>query len=273
MSGNGPGVIRPRWRKDLEQLVGPVKKITREEEIHLKLGVPPKTTSARGVVPRLRRQRMQPLELEPRIDPKGQPFYAKLRAEADSDLISTGKGKLYLGFHLDPFHQAHWNNLMKPLRFQLELPKGAQFDKESGEAAKVKVASDCDPREFLLKVENWPENEPVHLTVTYFACVEDKSCLAVRQSYVLHRRRDRDGGGARGEGAGYWDGEEFGRRLLARAKTHKDKLTKDEVMGLVRPHFEAFDKNKDGLLDLEELKAVADWLNHHHQPGEPTSKK
>jgi hypothetical protein len=39
------------------------------------------------------------------------------------------------------------------------------------------------------------------------------------------------------------------------------------VMGLILPHFEHFDTNKDGLLDAQELKAVSIWLNEHHKPG------
>jgi len=82
----------------------------------------------------------------------------------------------------------------------------------------------------------------------------------------LHRRRDRDGGGARGEGAGYWGAEEFARQILSRSKLG-NKVTEAEVMGLIRPHFKHFDTNKDGFLDFEELKIVARWLNEHHQPG------
>ncbi len=89
---------------------------------------------------------------------------------------------------------------------------------------------------------------------------------------MLHLRRDRDGGAARGKGAGYWDPVEFAKRMMTRDKNHDGKLSIDEVQGLVRPHFKFFDKNGDGLLDLDELKAVSDWLNYHHRPGEPKSK-
>jgi hypothetical protein len=54
-----------------------------------------------------------------------------------------------------------------------------------------------------------------------------------------------------------------------RAGKKGGKLTRDEVMGLVRPHFDHLHTNGDGFLDLEELKAVAAWLNRHHQPGRP----
>jgi hypothetical protein len=258
-------------RKDLEELVGKVEKVTKEEDVKLNIQLPLKAPAERGVVKRIQRPRMQALVMEPVVKPKDPPFYAKLRVEADNDLMTSGKGKLYLGFHLDPFHNAHWNNLTRPLKYKLELPEGAKVAKASGEAAKVDAASDSDPREFLLDVESWPEDEPIKLTVTYSACVET-ACHVVRQEYVLHLKRDKDGGGARGAGAGLW-GEEFARQQLARDKDGDGKLGKDEVMGLILPHFDRLDANKDGRLDAEELKEVARWLNTHHAPGVPEKPK
>jgi hypothetical protein len=258
-----PGLVR----KDLEALVGPVEKVTREEDLGLKLGLPVAPAAPRGVVARVPRSRMQPIVIQPQLDAaKGQPFYAKLRAEADADLMAEGAGKLYLGFHLDPFLHAHWNNLTEPLRFELEVPEGGKVEKKAYDGPKGKAASDADPREFLVDVQAWPEGKPLRLTVTYFACVGKEACHAVRQSYVLHRRRDKDGGGARGEGAGFWSAEEMAKMMLARAKV-PGKATEAEVMGLLRPHFKHFDANKDGFLDAGELKLVAKWLNQHHAPG------
>lgn len=258
-------------RKDLEELVGKVEKVTREEDIKLTLAPPVKAAAPRGVVARIQRPRMQAIEMTPVIPAKGQPgqtFYAKLRAEADADLLNDGAGKLYLGFHLDPFHGAHWNNLNPPVKYELTLPNGAKVAKASGEAAKVTAASDCDPREFLLDVEAWPDDKPIKLVVTYSACT-DKVCHVVKQEYVLHLKRDRDGGGARGTGAGFWDPAEFTKQLLARDRNGDGKLDKSEVMGLILPHFEKLDTNGDGLLDATELRPVSDWLNKHHQPGTP----
>jgi EF hand len=259
-------------RKDLEQLVGPVAKVTRQEDVKLNVGLPAKSAAPRGVVPRLSRPRMQPLEMEPKMEGKGQVFYAKLRPEADADLIRTGTGKLYLGFHLDPFHEAHWNNLTPPLRYKMDLPQGVKVAKATGEAPKVSVASDADPREFLLDVAEWPADKAIRLSVTYSACVEN-GCHVLTQHYVLHRRRDKDGGGARGVGAGFWDPAEFARQMLAGDKNGDGKLNVDEVRGLVRPHFAHFDTNRDGLLDAGELKQVSVWLNEHHGPGTPPKTK
>lgn len=252
-------------RKDLEKLVGPVEKVTKASDLKLNLQAPPKAPAARGILPRVQRPRMQAIEMVPVLDPKAPPFYAKLRAEADAGLILDGAGKLYLGFHLDPFHGAHWNNLSPPLRYRLDLPSGAKVEKGTGEAPQVKVASDCDPREFLLDVSAWPVDTPIKLTVTYSACVGE-ACHAIKQEYTLHRRRDRDGGGARGAGAGFWGAEEFAKQLLARDANGDGKLNEQEVMGLIRPHFSHFDRDRDGLLNFEELKEITRWLNEHHRP-------
>ena len=262
-----PGSVR----QDLEELVGPVERITREEDLHLDLLQPLKSVASRGVVSRIARPQMAPLVIEPQVDPKGLPYFAKLRAEAGPGLLRDGAGRLYLGFHLDPFHNAHWNNLTKPLSFKIEPVDGVTLDRWEAAAPQFSVASDADPREFLLKVEAWPAGRPLRLTVTYFACVGEDSCHAVQQAYVLHRRRDNDGGGARGEGAGYWDHDEFAERMLAGDKDNDGKLKKSEAAGIILPHFEKLDSNQDGVLDVGELKAVADWLNHHHQPGAPPS--
>jgi hypothetical protein len=262
-----PGLVR----KDLEELVGKVDRITREEDIKLKLVPPIKPAAQRGVLPRIKRPGMQALAMEALRDPKGPAFLAKLRAEGNAGLLKRGEGKLYLGFHLDPFHNGHWNNLTPPLRFRMAVPEGTKLAKLEYEAPRVKAATDSAPREFLLDVKGWPEGKPIVLTVTYSACVGEKACYTAKQSYVLQRRRDPDGGGARGEGAGFWTIEEVARMMLPAGK---DKVSEKEVMGLVRPHFHHFDANKDGFLDREELKTFVKWVNEHHKPGAmPKPKK
>lgn len=258
-------------RNDLVELVGPTDKITQVDELNLAIQLPLSGGAARGVVPRVKRPQMLPIQMAPKVEENGIPFYAKLRAEADAGVLKDGSGTLYLGFHLDPFHNAHWNNLTEPLTFTLEADESVQFEQTKISAEKVDVASDADPREFLLKVKAWPENQPVKLTVTYYACVGEETCHTVRQEYILHRVRDMDGGGARGEGAGYWKPEEFTRQLMVSDKDKDGKLKKSEVVGLVAPHFEKLDADQDGFLTPKEMMPVADWLNFHHQPGTPAA--
>lgn len=254
-------------RKDLIELVGPVERETKEADVRLNVVPPPKSPAARGVLARIPRDELFAIRLQPKIEAGGQPFFAKLRAEGDPSLIANGTGKLYLGFHLDPLHGAHWNNLTKPLQFTLDVPEGVRIERTTGESPKVDAASDADPREFLLQVDEWPVDAPVRLTVTYFACVGEEACHAVKQQYVLQRKRDEDGGRARGEGAGRWNPEDFARQMLQRDKNRDGELDLSEVQGLVAPHFDQFDTDRSGRLSFQELLAVSDWLNFHHEPG------
>lgn len=275
ISPEGKVVRKRAWsnpqlvRQDLQELLGPTDRITKEEDLHLNIELPLKGGAARGLVPRLKRPQMMPLIMVSELHPGDQPFFAKLRAEADPGLMKDGSGSLYLGFHLDPFHDAHWNNLTKPLSFRIEATDSVEFETREITAKKTDVPSDADPREFLLKVRSWPADESIRIIVTYFACVGEETCHTVQQKYTVRRERDTDGGGARGEGAGFWKAEEFARQLLASDKDKDGRLKKSEVVGLVAPHFEKLDLDQDGFLNAEELTPVAEWLNYHHQPGTP----
>ena len=151
-------------RRDLEQLVGPVEQPTRVADLDLQ-AEPPRDGVATGIVPRVEVSgRMQALVLEPLIEAGEVPFYAKLRAEADETLLNKGKGKLYLGFHLDPLYQVHWNNRTAPLEFEVVAPEGVRVSPSKNRAPKVKQPADADPREFLVKVKGardldfaWPQ--------------------------------------------------------------------------------------------------------------------
>ncbi|MEO8272271.1 MAG: deiodinase-like protein, partial [Aureliella sp.] len=55
-------------REDLEECVGPVDKITREEDLHLKFSLPLKDKGSRGAIPRIPRTRMTAILTEPIVD-------------------------------------------------------------------------------------------------------------------------------------------------------------------------------------------------------------
>lgn len=244
-------------RRDLEELVGRVEKITKAEDLNLKVQPALARPEAKGVIPRISRAGMFPLVAEPQLESGGEPFYAKLRPEADLAVIDEGKGQLYLGFHLDPFHQAHWNNLNKPLRFELEVPEGVQLSKSVGEAPRANAATDIDPREFLLDVKAWPKDKAMRLTVTYFACTDD-ACHEVRQVYVLHRQRDQDGGGAGRAGFRGLTLETMVQLLMKGDKNGDGQLTSKELNSIMQPRFPDFDRNHDGVLQKEEIQTMAE---------------
>lgn len=180
-------------RKDLEALVGKVDIITKPEDVILNAEKPTDNTFSKAAKGRISRTGLYALVSRPRIDPGGLPFYAKLRAEGDENLIAKGEGKLYLGFHLNPFLGAHWNNVNNPLRFELELPEGVKFSSEGGVSKRTDTAANVDPQEFLLDVAAWPKDKIVRLTVIYSACTESV-CHEVYQVYELRCEHDWDGG-------------------------------------------------------------------------------
>lgn len=243
-------------RKDLEELVGKANKYTKPEDVMLKVTKPPAPVVAKGVVTKIARSGMTPMTAEPKIEKGGSPFYAKLRAEAETAMIDDGKGKLYLGFHLDPFLGTHWNNQKEPLRFTLDVPDGVKLSIKGGESPKPKVDSDLDPREFLVDVEAWPADKTVRLTVTYAACT-DTACHEVRQVYELRRTRDRDGGRAVGEGFRARTPEDAVKRLMDGDKNADGRLTKEELPSSLQARFSEFDLNKDGVLDANEVQKAA----------------
>ena len=199
----GKIAIRRSWsnpaelRSDLEKLVGAVDKPTTVADLNMKKAEPPNAAKT-GVVPRVNLPgQMQALKIEPAMISL-EPFYVKLRAEAESSVTRTGSGKIYLGFHLDPLYDVHWNNLAAPLKFEVKSSGGTKISPSSGEAPKVEVESDGDPREFLLDIDAGRGSDSFEVTVKYFACNDKEGwCKPVTQQYTVHLEVDRDGGNAR----------------------------------------------------------------------------
>lgn len=190
----------------LDRLVGPVENPTSVADLNLKVEPPPKV-AAQGVVPRVARPSgMQPLVIEPQIEEGKRPFYAKLRAEADSDLLRSGSGKLYVGFHMDPIYHVHWNNLTKPVRVEFEgEPDGVDpstiIDPAVWTGPDPEEPADIDPREFIATLKLPDGVDSLQLKVSYFACNDEEGwCVPLTQRYTIHLKSDRDGGRARSPG-------------------------------------------------------------------------
>jgi hypothetical protein len=182
-----------RLRAALEEHVGPVEKPTSVAD----LGLPPfqmRPNTRGAVLPRIEVPGiMVPLKIEPKQS--SQPFYVKLRAEAEQSVLEKGSGKIYLGFHIDPIHNTHWNNLADPLHFEIKAPPPAKVSPGSGDGPKLEIESDSDPREFLVSLENANPDTLLSLTVRYFACSDEPAwCRPVEQEYSIHLVRDEFGG-------------------------------------------------------------------------------
>jgi hypothetical protein len=210
IDADGKVVRRRQWssphelRRNLAELIGPIDNPTQVSDLKLQTEPPPRV-AARGVAPRVDRPKgASALRIEPDLSMDGDkqpaPFYAKLRAEADSNLLRSGHGRLYVGFHLDPLYHVHWNNLVKPIHVEIEAGESG-VTPSTWDGPKIKEPSDIDPREFLADVEVGEKRDPLRVTVKYFACSDEQGfCFAVTQRYTVHLDQDRDAGWVQGRG-------------------------------------------------------------------------
>ena len=178
-------------RQDLERLVGAVDHRTAVADLDLPTQ-PRMPAVAKGIVPRVELPpNMASIQVEPDLDATDIPFYVKIRAEADRDLLQNGAGTMYLGFHLDPLYDVHWNNDAGPVTFNFSVPDGVTMTPSSGVGPDVDAPADADPREFLLEVDARNLEEPLDLDVFYFACDDALTfCIPVQQSYQINLARD-----------------------------------------------------------------------------------
>lgn len=261
-------------RTALNTIVGATETVSTPEEI----GVPAFSRPYRNtgtVVPRVEVSgTMSPLRTRPADSEE--PFYVKLRVEAEPQLLQGSPGKLYVGVHLDPVHGVHWNNLVDPVTFTMKTPEGVEIAPLTWTGPKVEAATDSDPREVLLDVAGWPEGSEVTFDVTYYACSEKEGwCKAVTQSYVVSLERDRSAGmaqgrwergGARGQGGGQAPGG--GADPIARMDTDGDgRLAPTEVGGRMRERFAMFDTNGDGFIADKELEQVRQRMSDRMGQG------
>lgn len=188
-----------RW--DLEDRIGKVEVVTRIQDLDLPQGAFQERPAASGIVPRVSAPTfLQATQVNPGPNPL-QPHYAKLRAEVSNSLFGTGKGAMKLGFHLDPIYGVHWNNLVAPIEWEIKAPEGVIVTPASGKGPRVEVASDVDPREFLVEVDRCEANGPLELIVRYYGCNDDEGwCRAVTQTYTIDFVSDRDAGRPRAAG-------------------------------------------------------------------------
>jgi len=237
-------------RKDLAALVGDVASPTTVADLNLPQMSPPKSAPT-GIVPRVQTPgRMSPLIVTPLglSKPNAQPFYAKLRAEADQGLLTSGQGMLYLGFFLDPLYEVHWNNEAAPVRIEIHAPEGVTLNKDYFEAPEIEVPADADPREFLVDVSGG-DARPLRLTVWYFACDDAETfCKPVKQEYEITLQRDRDGGNRRTARPG------SNNRRSPQLDANRARML--QRLPLIR----VLDTDADGEISAEEMSRATDSL-------------
>jgi hypothetical protein len=255
-------------REELVKIAGPVEHPTTVDQLHLKIEPRPASKAASGVVPRVSvPSGSKPLII--RTEKSENPFYVKLRVDADKGILTEGTGSLVLGFHLDPIHRVHWNNLAAPLRYEIEIDGEALLEPLAGEGPKVEAETDVDPREFLLSLEDADLKKPLTVTAHFFVCHDVEGwCKAMTQRYTIELREDKGAGRAsrggsegmrgRGPGAGRGGGPGGGRDAGGRFERMDadgdGKLSRTEFPG-PDEMFERLDANNDGGISQEEMQA------------------
>ncbi len=230
-----------------------------------------------------------PLQMSAKGDSK-QPLYVKPRVEVTQGVLQRGRGEMYLGFHLDPIHHVHWNNLAAPLQYELELPDGVYMSPRRGAAEEVEVESDADPREFVIEVTNSIPGEKFDLSFHYFACSDEEGwCVPVTQTYEVTLTADQDGGGTMGRSfnrgggrqnnqAGRRQGRAPGGRQPMNTAQLKERIMQSDVDGdgkiseseapqQMVNQFARVDLDSDGFLDESEIDAFASRARPGGQGG------
>lgn len=196
-------------RESLSKHVGPVENPTRASDLNL-----PTIQRERSdeVLPRVKvSEQLTGVVVKPH--PSGEPLYAKLRCEVAPSVINSGSGQIYLGFHLDPLYDTHWNNLAAPLKYELTDSTGAKITPASGEAPKVSQETDTRPREFLVDIKGADTSKPLTLTAIYYACSDSPAfCKVVEQTYEITLKKDAFAGGVRGRSFRFGSGSPGGGR-------------------------------------------------------------
>ncbi len=205
-------------------------------------------------------EKFEPLQLTP-MESRA-PHYVKVRVEANTEMLETGDGKLYLGFHIDPLYQVEWNNLGEPLNYQLKTRQGVVAPSINSAQRVTATATDAEPREFLLQGRKLDLNQPLALQVNYSVhSIASKKNIEVSQQYIIYLDRDEYAGKVMGRQEtaekrpaqkAADSGSAFAAMLSRFDLDRNGKLTNDEVIGRLRSGFDEIDANKDGAINAAE---------------------
>ncbi|MEC9116891.1 MAG: hypothetical protein VX607_08490, partial [Planctomycetota bacterium] len=223
---------------------------TAEAQVGMSPLDPPKT-AATGIVPRLKLEgRMTALEVVSRQN-GGEPFFAKLRVEADESLFKQGDGQLYLGLFLDPLYEVHWNNHVGAPEVEITV-RQTEVTPDRLRGPAVEEPIDADPREFLVAVKDGQPGATIFdITVKYVACDDKETfCKPVTQEYQIKLARDADGGSRRDA----MPRSPNGRRA-------RQPQMQDLNLQRARTMFHRMDMNRDGVIQKQEARGPLQWAD------------
>ncbi len=246
-------------RETLQELAGPASTETSPKRFRS-----PKISPRKVIAPKL----LERVYFNPETDPfvpllitpkqAQAAFPMKLRAEADSALLETGNGRLYLGFHVDPLYPLEWDNNATPLQYMIQAPGGLAAP-SSDFAPKVTMqAHDTEPREFVLTARQLDRSKPLQLRVefTAYSPLQEKS-IRITQHYAIQLEQDPFGGTAFRRQIAHKDPSPANKNTMPPALRHKDtnkdgRISRTELSGKLWSKFSEIDTNKNGYLEADE---------------------
>ena len=182
----------------------------------------------------------------------------KLRVEGDAELLKSGNGRLYLGFHLDPLYSMLWDNEADPLEYVIWSPVGIAAP-STDRAPEIKAARvDSEPREFVLNTRQLDLAKALKLRVEYtvYSPLTEKS-MTVTQSYTILLEPDPLGGKAYRRQIAHIDPPRKRTAPMPAELRQFDmnddgRLSRSELSGNLWSRFPEIDTNKEGYLSQDE---------------------
>ncbi|MDF7799820.1 hypothetical protein P4C99_10110 [Pontiellaceae bacterium B1224] len=205
--------------------------------------------------------KLKPLQITP-VESRA-PFYVKARIEGSENVLKSGDGKLYLGFHIDPLYHVEWNNLGEPLSYILKAPKGVIAPSINSAPRVTGVVTDSEPREFILQARKLDLKKPIAMEVTYSVHTSANRNLEVTQQYLIYLEHDMLGGEVIGRQLNISEKIPSADKNVASSNAYKamlrrfdvdrnGELTEDEVIGRLNSRFDSIDLNHDGAISESE---------------------
>lgn len=171
-------------RNVMAELAGPVDEPTQPADLDINHDYRLRREQGDKTVPPIETpDKLFPLKIEPQDSEH--PYYAKLTAEVESEVLEGKTGKLYLGFRMDPMYAVSWNNLAEPVQVTLETADGLEISSSQLSGTKPDVIKDKSQRQFLVEIHRIDNlQDPFTVRIHYYACGDDNTwCTPILQEY------------------------------------------------------------------------------------------
>lgn len=244
-------------RKDLVEIIGPVENETKVSDLETVFTPTPRKIVANVMPKPIFPAQLRPMQATPQKS--DDPFFAKLRVEANGAFYRGAKGRIFFTVYLDPLYQVHWNN--KAGKVSISISHGDdefKFKESKLESVDVEVDADVDPR-WMITTAQAMTKKAFKVKMTYTVCDDAETfCKEIVQEYVVTPTADRNGGTR----PGIFLNSMFS-RVRELDKNGDKKLTKDELpRNEVTMYIGHLDYNGNEVIEFEEIDRFMQMFNN-----------